>query len=247
MKYFYILVLSCLSFSCKQKAAVPQDNPQEILTRAIQRHGGVAYYNNKISFAIEDTRYTSAFPNKRALYTMERDYNDVNNKVLYDGGYLKYYKNDSLQKEDSFPYKIIERSLYGTLYGLSIPHILDSKEYSFNRLEDVTIRSKLYYTIKATSYDILEEKDNEIILYISQDDYTLEYLALDYNAIALQKQFRRFTNTRTIKDILFQDVMIFVSQDSTLTLDNYYTHFNNPKLKHTKTIELKDIQVEQLN
>lgn len=210
-------------------------------------HASTTYQNYHLSFSIDDTQYTSAYPNDRALYTMQRSYENVKNKVIYDGGYITFFKNDSLQPEGSFPYQIIERSIYGLLYSLSIPHNLNSTSIALEQLEDVTIRSKPYYVLKATSQDLQEEKDNTIILYASKKDYTLEYVALDYNALALQKQFRRLTNPRRINTLLFQDVTIFVATDSTLALKDYYTHYNNPQLKHTKTIELQNIEVKELS
>lgn len=247
MKYFYTLLI-CITISCQQKDKTSKEiNAVNLLDRVIEQHGGQTYFSKKIGFTINDTQYSIAYPKGRALYTMERNYNEIHNKVIYDGGYLKYYKNDSLQEDNSFPYRIIERSLYGTLYGLSIPFNLNNKEYSFSLLENVTIRSQNYYVLQATSPDLQEKKTNEVLLYVAQDDYTIDYLAIDYNAIALQKQFRRLTNDRKIDHILFQDVVIFVAQDSTLSLDKYYTHYNNPKLKHTKTIELKNIEVQNLD
>lgn len=247
MKYLILLFASCLFVCCKPKTSHSPSTAQELLSKTISHHAASSYQDKQLTFTIGDATYTSSFKEQKALYTMTRTFNNVRNHVIYDGGYLKYYKNDSLQSDDSFPYQIIERSLYGLLYSQSIPHNLTSNDITLSVLEDVTIRSKPYYTLQATSKDYQENKNNIIILYISKENYRIEYLALDYNALALTPQFRRLTNPRRINDVLFQDTTIFVSQDSILPLQEFYTHFNVPRLKHTKNIVLENINVTDLH
>lgn len=233
--------------SCESKKKSETLSANDILQKTIKQHASSSYQDKLISFTLGDTHYTSSYSNNKALFTMNREHNSIRNKVIYDGGFLKYYKNDSLQEDGTFPYQIIERSLFGLLYSLSIPHNLTSNDIKLQLLEDVTIRSKSYYALQARNIDYQEEKDNIIILYISKQDYLINYIALDYNAIALQKQFRRLSNPRRINDILFHDTTIFVSQDSALALKEYYTNYNNPRLKHTKDIVLENIEVKGLN
>ena len=243
MKHTIYLLIVLLAFSCVKKDKNTLQESSNILDKVILTHGVQSYTTHKIFFSIDDTKYSMSYPNGRARYTMVRTYQSVRNKVVYDGGYLTYYKNDTLQPDGSFPYQIIERQLYGLLHSVSIPKDLTANDFTIKILDDVIIRSKPYYALEATSPNLELEKTNRIILYISKQDFIIEYYALDYNAIALQKQFRRLINARKINDILFQDISIFVSNDSILPLDKYYTHYNNPKLVPTKKIELKNIEV----
>ncbi len=254
VKNKFILTLSILisiNFASCKEYQKNQDGElldgKTILEKCIENHGGSIFNSSNIKLTTNDIDYEMVNYQYKVKYSMRKFFNKDLHVVNYDRGYVQYFINDSLRNSNAYNNFVVNTRLDNFLYLLSIPFNLDFNGTITERLEDVTIRSKDYYSIHISFPKIEDVPENEFILYIDKESFQMSFLALKYNILGSSISFRRFMNPRTVDGVMFQDYISFTpKEDSNATLQDLYIEYNKATLKDAKPIKLKKISVSPI-
>ncbi|MEX2594119.1 MAG: DUF6503 family protein [Anditalea sp.] len=219
----YLLLVTLLAglVSCQpsidkqeEKAA---SKAQEIITSAIETHGGKLYGNVLLSFDFRDRHYTAFRKNGQYVYTLEfTDPTGQVKDVLDNEGFYREINGSKVElpeeKENAYA-----NSVNSVIYFALLPHGLNDAAVNKEYLGETTIHDQPYHKIKITF-------DQEGGL-----------------------RFREAHNVRNINGIMFSDYINYESASDTTTLDKLDMAFKNSGLKNLSSIDLKNITVKNEN
>lgn len=250
MKTLYILsILFLVTVSCSQKKStnnktvLNEITPNELLQKTINAHGGESFKNSLIEFNIDKTSFSLQYDNDRANFKQTRQVNTDKHILTYRYGLIQYFINDSLQPEELYSKKMAEISLFGFLYTFSIPFNLTTNDVIISRQPNVTIRQKEYFTLDVQFTKVPDLPEDHFLLYIDVNSYEINYAAIQHDLSGSKPQFRRMIEPKRIKDILFQDYILFHANDTITPLEKLYAKFNQSDLKVIRTIQFDSISV----
>ncbi|MFC4634930.1 DUF6503 family protein [Dokdonia ponticola] len=251
MKTLYTLsILFLVTVSCtqktntKDKTVLNEITPDELLQKTINAHGGESFKNSLIEFNIDKTFFSLQYDNGRANFKQIRQVNNDKHLLSYKYGLIEYFINDSLQSEEKYSKRMAEISLFGFLYTFSIPFNLTTNDVILSRQPNVIIRQKEYFTLDVQFTKIPDLPEDHFLLYIDVNTYEIGYTAIQHDLSGSKQQFRRMTEPKRIKDILFQDYILFHANDTITPLEKLYTKYNQSDLKVIRTIQFDSISVQ---
>jgi len=243
-KYLMPLSLLFLSLlSCKDSQTETKTEGVSVLQECIEAHGGQKFKKAIIHFEVGDTHYKMKHEGDRKFYKMTKSFDNGVHEVTYDQGLIQYFINDTLQDNATYNNRIVSMRLDGFLYTSSIPHYFNANDVLVSKLKDVTIRSEKYTVLHITFKEIPNLPKNEFVLYLNRKTHIIEYMALRYEHLMSQLQFRRMTNPREVGGVLFQDFTPFTPLDENVLLLDLYKKYNNAELNNLKPVTYSNINV----
>jgi len=218
---------------------------QEIVDKAIARHGGEMFINSKISFVFRGQQFF--VEQNKTSFNYERE-------VMQESDSIKdVYKNGNFHREINGNVvtmsKKDEASAISTInsvpYFALLPYKLNDsaviKEYN----GEVTIKGELYEKIKVTFQQEGGGKDHDNVFYywFHKKNATMDYFGYTTDG----NRFRAAYNIRVVNGIRFADYVNYVSDTlNEYDLINYDNMFENNELRELSIIELEDIIVEEI-
>ena len=237
-----LLVIIFLAESCQEEQSSLSSTA--ILDQCIAASGGEKFFRSTLQFQIGDLEYSLRRDGHITDFTLIRALDTVTYKATYQNGHPTFYINDIPQNDSSLSRSFIERRLESFAYQLSFPHVLKQNAVQLTRNENVFIDDKEYYVLRVDFQKATEESyDSIFYLYINKENFLLDFVASDYELTQKNKLFRRYYNSRFVKDIRFADYYEFVSLNESLPLDQYYKAFDSLQLESVNHIVLDSIQV----
>ncbi|NND88766.1 MAG: hypothetical protein HKM28_05925 [Flavobacteriaceae bacterium] len=243
MKYPSILLLSLMFFAaCSTE---PQISADTILEKSIEAAGGEDFFHSTISFSIEDYEYVLKRDGYLTDFSLTREIDTTIYFSTYKGGLMHYYVNGVEEPESMQSRKFLDARLDGFTFLSSMPHVFNENGTIVERLENVTIQQKEYYTLRIT-YKHQEgmEDRNIFYLYIDPDTFYIDYVAFKLDVYQNFQNFRRNYNRRKIEGILFSDFYSFYPHDQSMPLDSLYHYYNKRDVREGPATEYKNISVE---
>ncbi|WP_299147950.1 DUF6503 family protein [uncultured Dokdonia sp.] len=233
--------------SCESKTSSPQKrSPQNILNSLQNNYGSSVLQQREITFDVNDVNYKIELNNQDTHYTMSRTSRDVDYKTTYKNGFIEYFINDSLQDESTYNRKFFDSKLDGFIFNTFAPHLLTGNRYNVENLPDTVINDSVYLTLRVKSKKVPDVPTDEYYFYIDKKTnlvmYSAQYHKLSYDL----PTFRRYTNHKKIKGILFADYYLFQADNGTLPIDKLHTGFSNLTLKPIEQVTYKNIEVKNL-
>lgn len=251
-KLLFLLLGSCLLSSCTADQAVEASySAQEIIDRAIEAAGGDLYERAKIDFEFRNRLYRSFRDGGR--YELERFTQDssgvVTRDVLSNDGFLRFQEGEKLEVSDSMATRY-SNSVNSVHYFAQLPYGLNAPAVQKALLGEDRIGGEAYYEIGITFQQEGGGTDfqDQFVYWVHQEDFTVDYLAYNYETDGGGVRFREAYNPRVVEGIRFVDYRNFkpepeeVSMDLT-ELDQWFT---DERLKLLSTIETEAVQVRIL-
>ncbi|WOK06905.1 DUF6503 family protein [Imperialibacter roseus] len=242
------LIISLYVTSCSTRLEQAQSNAdpkaQEIVDKAIAKHGGAAYESAAVGFDFREKHYTvQRFPDR---YVYTRSWQDsigyVEDVLVNSTRLTRTVDGDTVELTDEWAFKYAN-SVNSVFYFALLPYGLNDAAVIKKYLGEVTIKGKPYHKVQITFQQEGGGKDFEdvFIYWFDKDTYQLDYLAYYYNTDETGIRFREAYNRQTVDGILFQDYVNYEPIDSTITV-----HQTDEQLEKGLLKELSRIENEKL-
>ena len=214
----FLLSISVLSYSCKEKASetknvasensvVAETNYPENLVKIFNAHGGLDLWKQMqtLKFSIPDeggTEITTVdLKSRKAMI-------DMPNHVIGNNG-----KNVWLLNKDTITYTR-DPKFYNNLmfYFFAMPFVMADKGINYSETEPLIVNGKTYPGIKMT-FDggIGESPDDVYLLYYDEDTHKVIWLSYTVTYFSKQKStefnFMKYSNWQTVNGLLVPETM----------------------------------------
>jgi hypothetical protein len=247
MKFLLVVIISVVLFSCKDvKKDVSEEKPtvQSIIDKTIEVSGVAALDDSDLIFTIRDIRYRAirSYGNF-SLIRMITEGEDWTVDSLTNTGFTRRFNYETVNVTDSMAVRY-SASVNSVHYFSVLPYGLNDTAVNKKLLEDITIKNKIYSTVKVTfNQDGGGEDFEDVFMYwVNKETSKIDYLAYSYNeADGKGIRFREGYNERYIEGVRFVDYNNYKPEDSAITLIDLPQLFDNGALQLLSKIELEAI------
>ena len=235
-----------LSLLC---ACNSQPDAQEIVDRAIARHGGDSFESVEIEFDFRDRHYKALHDGGR--YRYERSWTDsmgLVHDVLTNDGFSRKVNNQPSEVTDEYAKKYAN-SVNGVIYFALLPYRLNDPAVIKKYVGDSMIKGEPYYEVQVSFQEEKggDDHDDIFIYWIHQDTYQMDYLAYEYQRDEGGSRFREAYNQREVGGILFADYVNYEGPYPTDSLANFDELFEQGKLEELSVIETENVEVNPVS
>lgn len=250
----YLLVYSFLLsvfISCsadkKTSAQPPADlRAQEIVNKAIQKHGGGKYEKINVAFEFRERHYTAVKQDGRYTYT--RAFTDSTGQVqdfLSNNGFRREVNGKPVNLPEERK-QAFSNSVNSVIYFALLPHGLNDPAVKKEYLGEITLRGQPYYKIKVSFVQEGGGVDYEdkFIYYIHQKTFLMDYFAYSYQTDGGGLRFRQAYNPQVIGGIRIQQYINYQPTAEQSALHDLDKLFEAGKLEELSRIELENIRVK---
>jgi hypothetical protein len=220
-------------------------DPQNIIDKAIENHGGQRYENFRASFDFRERHYVMEHQNGSFQY--ERHFTQDSAEiidVLNNDGFKRYLDGrditDTVRKADAYA-----RSVNSVAYFALLPYRLNDPAVNKSYLGTGEIAGEPYHKILVT-FDQQgggEDYTDEFVYWIHSQNFTMDYLAYTYYTDGGGKRFRAPENVRTVGGIRFADYKNYKELDDNVSIQDYDRQYNRGRLELLSSIELENLEV----
>ncbi|MFZ5971607.1 MAG: DUF6503 family protein [Bacteroidota bacterium] len=236
---FYLLIFSLAGCGVG-------NNPQKIVDKAIEVHGGELFLNSTVEFDFRDRHYV-AFRNG-GTYRYERIWRDSTGSyrdVLSNDGFYREVEGAKVDLPDSMAAKYT-RSVNSVVYFALLPYGLNDAAVRKKWLGETTLKDQPYYKIEVTFAEEGGGEDHTDVFHywIHQEKFTVDYLAYLYHTDGGGIRFREAINPRNINGMLLQDYINYEPPSKSASLDEMEELFRQGSLKELSRIALENISVK---
>lgn len=233
---FFVLAVACTS----------TPDPQEIIDKSIEVHGGKKFEEALASFKFRDKYYSVKKNDGRNLYTREFEEDGKRVKdVLYNSTEFSRMVNDTLVKVSQEWQEKYTESVNSVLYFFQLPYGLNDPAVKKEYLGETYIFKKPYHKIKVTfgQQGGGVDYEDEFIYWIHQTDFTMDFLAYSYSTDDSGIRFRQAINRRENNGILIQDYINFKEKSKDAPLEKHDEYFEKGQLKELSRIINEEVSV----
>ncbi len=243
---------ACTGEKPQQAAALPsspapvESKAQEIISAAIEKHGGKRFANSIVKFTFRDRNYKAT--RKAGSFEYERAFVDSTGAqiqdILTNVGFVRKI-NGQVVNLDSLQRSNYANSVNSVLYFALLPYFLNDAAVIKEYLGEVTIKKQPYHKIKVTFRQEGGGKDHEdeYIYWIHRDEYTMDYLAYNYQTDGGGARFREAYNVQLINGIRFADYVNYKPKTATMAIETFDHLFETGGLEALSKIENQNIEV----
>jgi len=237
-----VIIVLLIITSCSQK----KPTAQTIVDKAIEVAGGNTIANTSMHFKFRDLYYRAT--RHDGLRTLERC-TDAACQVQQDvikanGEFIRFRESAPTLVPDSMKVRYAN-SVNSVHYFSVLPYGLNDLAVTKKLVDEVTVKGKPYYRILVTFAQDGGGQDfqDEYMYWIHKENYTVDYLAYNYQTSEGGTRFREAYNERIIEGVRFVDYRNYKPDEqfpALTTLDNL---FESDKLHLLSKIELENITV----
>ncbi len=242
MKYLVSIFLLSIIFS----ACTQEPTAQEILTNAIQTHGGDKVYNSNVSFDFRDKHYKGEY--NQGQYKLARYFSDTLNNtyedVLTNQGFQRKINDSIVHVTDEWIGKY-SNSINSVFYFLRIPFNLKDEAVILTYLGKRVIDGTNYYKLKVTFSEEGggEDFDDVFVYWFNAETYILDYFAYEYATDGGGKRFRKAFNQRDENGWLISDYINYKPKDINVDIADYDKYYTEDGFKKLSEIVNKNVEV----
>ncbi|MBL7858909.1 MAG: hypothetical protein JNM57_14560 [Cyclobacteriaceae bacterium] len=223
------------------------NDPQRIINRAIQAHGGKRFEHVDIEFDFRERHYTAH--RDGGVYSYTRAFTDSTGNVkdiLNNSGFQRSINGTRVtvpaERANAF-----SNSINSVIYFALLPFGLNDPAVHKSFAGETVLKNKKYYLIRITFDEEGGGKDHEdeFLYWINQETHRVDYLAYNYTTDGGGVRFRQAINPRMMDGILFQDYINYQA-DKDVPLEKLQELFEKNQLQELSTITLENISVKKL-
>ncbi len=239
-----ILFGSALLISCSQ------NDPQQIVDKAIAAAGGDLYLNSTIEFDFRGRHYVANRKGGRFSYERifqnDKDSTQRIHDFVSNDGFRRMINDSLVEVPDTMKVKYTA-SVNSVLYFALLPYGLNDPSVKKKWLGETELEGRAYYKIEITFQQEGggEDFEDTFIYWIDKKDYTIAYLAYSFQEDGKADcRFRKSINARVVDGIRFSDYINYAPTptESITELENLY---KNGKLKELSRIENTNVTVRK--
>jgi hypothetical protein len=246
MRFQIILTFSLsvlLLTSCKN------NDPQQIIDKAIETAGGEKYLHSTVEFDFRNRHYVGKrdggkFSYER-IFTNDKDSTQTIHDFVTNEGFKREVNGTVIDVPDTMKTKYTA-SVNSVLYFALLPYGLNDASVKKKFLGESIMDGKSYYKIEITfgQEGGGEDYQDTFNYWIDTSDYTIGFLAYSYNEDdGIGYRLRKAYNPRRLNGILFFDYINYAPKEN-FTLKDLEELFKKNELKELSKIENTNIQVQ---
>ncbi len=222
---------------------------QEIVDQAIAQSGGSTVENAQIQFKFRDYYYRAKRENGVRVFERCRDAaclleRDV---LTSEGDFTRFRESAPIQVPDSMKQKYAN-SINSVHYFSVLPYGLNDPAVTKTLIDIHDVKGKSYYRVKV----IFDEEgggedfQDQYMYWISTEDFTVDYLAYNYQVDEGGTRFREAFNERMINGVRFVDYRNYKPKTQFPPLTDLDAQFENNELILLSTIATENPEVTPL-
>lgn len=223
---------------------------EKIVDKAIEAHGGDAYYNSKIEFDFRKIHYSILKTPDRFEYI--REFSDsIGNvvDVLNNEGFVRTVngaKIDTLSEEWIGKYS---RSVNSVAYFALLPYGLNDPSVFKTLIGETVLNGETYDLIKVTFAEEGggDDYDDEFLYWIGIDDSIVDFMAYSYHTDGGGVRMREVSAVQEVGGIRFQNYLNLKPADESVAVEKMQELYEAGELELLSEINLENIKVEPLN
>jgi hypothetical protein len=243
--YTLLLTLLCIG------ACGGEPDPEAIIRRAIDAHGGDHLDGKRITFDFREYHYTIVLDGGWFQYERERpDSIGYLHDVLNNDGFYRHFdgRRVELPEERSAAYF---SSLNSVAYFMLLPFKLEDRAVRTRYLSATEIRGEPYHEVEVTFAPEGGGRDyqDRFVYWFHRDEHTMDYLAYDYVTDETGTRFREAFNAQTVGGLRFQDYYNYTSEEIVApgdSIERFDALFEADRLDLVSTIEANNLTVESI-
>lgn len=243
MRFIQLIICVSLLVSCSN------ENPQQVIDKAIAASGGDLYLHATIEFDFRSRHYIAwrdegKFRYER-VFENDKDTTQTIRDVVTNDGFTRSINDELLQLPDSMKAKYTS-STNSVLYFALLPYGLNDASVIKKLLGKSELDGKSYYKVEITFRQEGggEDFEDTFHYWIDAKDFTIGYLAYSFkeNGVA-DCRFRKAINPRVVNGIRFSDYINYAPPKNTplIELEDLY---KQGQLKELSKIENTNITVK---
>lgn len=238
-----VLISFLLLFSFAiSKVQAQKLTADDIVNKAIKKHGGKKYRKAFYSFDFRKHHYTAKRDKSNFIYTRQL-INDPSTVDFLENGSFKRVTNKKNQSLDEKKKKAYSNSINSVNYFVFLPYFLNDDAVHKELVGKTSIKDNEYYQIRVT-FDAEgggDDHDDVYMYWINTNTFEMDYLAYSFHVNGGGVRFRASFNKRSIGGILFQDYVNFKA-DKNASLTDLPQLYEKGLLKELSKIETKNIK-----
>lgn len=247
MKQFgLIALLGFIVLSCGP--ANPAEQAQKVIDQAIIVHGAQHFANKAVSFDFRKRRYS--LKRDGSTYTYTRSFQDsigqVNDILVNSSEFTRKINGQPISLSQEWQTRF-GNSVNSVLYFVEILYRLNDAAVFKSYLGTTTIKGENYHVVKVTFQQEGggEDFQDEYRYWIHTEDYTLDYLAYNYETDGGGARFREAYDREKIGGIVFQNYVNYkpIPDTKETPLDELPKMFEEGTLKELSKIINENIEV----
>lgn len=227
----------------------PPDKAQAIVDKAIEAHGSQHLNNARVSFTFRNIEYSMSRNPAEFVYTrsFEDSLGHIKDVLVNSREFTRLRDGDTVQLSEEWQRRY-SSSVNAVLYFMQLPYPLNDPAVNKQYAGETLISGEPYHVVKVT-FDTEgggEDYEDEYMYWIHRDDYTVDYLAYNYQTEGGGVRFRKAYNRTQKGGVLFQDYINYAVKTETplIAIPQLY---ENGALRELSRIENEDIRVDQIN
>lgn len=242
-KFISLLMPLFLILSCADSEE--ELTADQIVSKAIARHGGEHYDNMTVEFDFRNRHFKAKV--KDGQYVYERTFQSKEGWVtdVYENKKFKR-RVDKKEVELSFEAKsTLQSATNSVIYFALLPFHLDDPVINRHLMTSVKVKNKPYYKVEVTFGDGGgAEFENSYVYWIHKEEFTVDYFAYSFNTNGGGVRFREATSFQEVAGIRFQNYNNYTIKQDYPAHELDYA-FEKGKLVLVSTIDLENISVER--
>ncbi|HKK75374.1 MAG TPA: DUF6503 family protein [Saprospiraceae bacterium] len=253
MKSAFLLIPLFLGFlvlffsACQSKESNPA---QRIVDQAIETHGMDKLDQSVVEFDFRNRHYRATRRGGQFVY--ERIFEDSLGTIhdsLSNEGFQRRINGEGVELTEERK-SAYSNSVNSVIYFALLPYFLNDPAVQKTFLGESQIKGEPYYKVKVTfqADGGGKDHDDEYIYWFHKDNYTMDYLAYNYQVEGGGARFRVAYDQRKVDGILFADYHNLKPADKdNLAVATFDSLYHQDALIHLSEIKSEDIAVELLN
>ncbi len=245
-RYTFLILILPLFLACKE--SIPTD-PQQLVDKAIQAHGGKIYDQSRIEFDFRNRHYSR----KRigGEYWFSREWNDTLGVIrdeLSNMGFKRHVNNEAVTVSEEWASKY-SNSINSVIYFFLLPYRLNDSAVNKEYLGIQKFGDREYSLVQVSFQEEGGGKDFEdvFVYWINNSSFEIDFLAYSYSTDGGGIRFREAMNKKRIGGILFQDYKNYKAQpEDGFELKSLFNKYEKGQLPLLSEIIHENITVEAI-
>ena len=243
---FAVFVI-CSVFCSGCKESKEELTADEIIEKAIERHGGARYDNMEVEFDFRNRHFRAKI--SEGAYVYERTFKSKEGMVtdVWSNNEFKRMINDKEIRLASENRKTYQTATNSVIYFALLPFNLDDPIVNRQLMRSVEIKGQPYHKVEITFSENGggEDFENVYIYWIHKEEFTIDYLAYGFYVNGGGVRFREAYNAREVEGIRFQDYRNYtINKDFPVQELDYA--YETGQLELVSEIRLDNVEVDRL-
>lgn len=224
--------------SCSQVLEVDQ-----IINNSLDYHGFGDKEFLEVSFDFREIGYKATYNKGKFIY--ERRINDSIHDILDNNGFIRLAGQRVVDLPDSVKVNY-QNSINSVIYFALLPKFLIDPAVKATLLGQVEIKNTPYYKIEVS---FSQEKGGDdyrdkYVYWIDANDFSVDYLAYNYQTEGGGARFREASGIVETKDIRINQYINYNADEFRGEIENLDVYYEKGQLTELSKIELENIHVK---